>query len=170
MGKCILIIGGTGQGKSTFIKKAIENKPCLVYDVQGEYSYLPTDINQPQSRFFNTDPQQFIEICKLKHNGTICVFEEATGFFSGRTSKEMKQLILSKRHPVDKGGRNLLFIFHYIQAVPPSIINMADEVVLFKTSDELSLFKNKFPRLIIPFQRVQRLPKYHSLRIKLQEV
>ena len=170
MGKLILVIGGTGQGKSTFLKKAIENKPCIVYDVQGEYSYLPTDVNSPQSRFFNSDPHKFIELCKLKHNGTICIFEEATGFFRGRSSKEMMQLILSKRHPVDKGGRNLIFVFHYIQAVPPSIINMCDEVILFKTSDELNLFKTKFPRLIQPFLKVKQMQKYQSLRIKLQEV
>lgn len=170
MGKCILIIGGTGQGKSTFIKKAIQNKPCIVYDVQGEYEFLPTDNNLAQSRFFSTDPQKFIEVCKHKHNGTICVFEEATGFFMGRSSKEMMQLMLSKRHPVDKGGRNLLLIFHYIQAVPPSIINMCDEVILFKTSDEEALFKAKFPRLIMPFRRVKQMQRYQSLRVKLQEV
>ena len=165
-GKLVLIIAGTGQGKTTKVKKLIDGKKCMVFDVNGEYNELPFDVEQDRSRFYNPDVREFLKVVPEKHQGTICVFEEATGFFAGAAQKETKKIIVGKRHPVDYGGRDLLFVFHTIGSVPPFLIETADYIILGKTADEPNRVKTKSSKLYGPFLRVQKYPKYQFMTIK----
>ncbi len=165
MGKCITIIAQTGQGKTTMIRKITDKKRCCVFDVQGEYTELPFDLSQPRSRFFGKHGD-FIEACKDMHAGTFCVFEEATGFLSGATALEMRNFLISKRHPVEKGGRNIIFVFHTIQSVPPFILDMSEYFILFKTGDNPINVKKKAPKLYQAFLKLQRMPKYSKIIIQ----
>ena len=166
MSLLILLIAGTGQGKTTKIKSIIKGKRCLVYDVNGEYNELPFDANKPRSRFFSDNVKDFLQIVPEKHNGTICVFEEATGFFAGATGKETKKIIVGKRHPVDGGGRNLLFVFHTINSVPPFLLDTADYIFLGATGDEMNRVKQKSSKLLPYFLKLRNLKKYTFLTIK----
>ena len=166
MGKLVLIIAGTNQGKTTKVKQLINNRACLVYDVNGEYSDLSTDIKEERSRFFSTSVKDFLKIVQQKHNGTICVFEEATGFFAGGTEKLTKQIIVGKRHPVEMGGRNLVFVFHTVGSVPPFLIETADTIILGKTGDEPNRVKSKSSKLLPVFLRVRNAPQYTFINFK----
>ena len=165
-GKLVVLIAGTGQGKSTKIKSLIKNAPCLVWDVNGEYDDLEFDANQPRSRFFSNNISDFLAIVPKKHGGTICVFEEATGFFSGAASKQTKQIIVGKRHPVDLGGRNLLFVFHTILSVPPFLLETADTIIVGRTGDEPNRVRTKSSKLYPVFIKMQRAPKYTFFNFK----
>ena len=169
MGKMTLLIGGTGQGKSTFLRNMINGEgvkpPCFIYDVNAEHNYLPFDNNAPRGRYFG-DMREFIKMCENKHGGTYCVFEEATGFFVGAMQKNMRQLCIGKRHPVAKGGRNLVFIFHSISSVPPFLFDMADYTVLFKTNDDVNTIKRKREKMLPYFIEVSRRPQFKPLVIK----
>ena len=44
-----LVIGSTGQGKTTFVKKTIGDKPCYIFDVNNEYEFSE-DIEDEQAR------------------------------------------------------------------------------------------------------------------------
>ena len=166
MGKMILIIAGTGQGKSTKVKSLIHNKACLVWDVNGEYGDLPFDANANRCRFFSQEIKDFLEIVPKKHGGTIVVCEEATGFFQGATGKETKKIIVGKRHPVDLGGRNLIFVFHTINAVPPFILDTADTIIIGKTGDDANRVRQKSRKLLSVWQKVMAMPKYTFINFK----
>lgn len=181
-GQLILVIGGTGQRKTTFIKEVLlKGGECLVYDVNAEYGQqkanrtnyvspfdpLPIDANLPRSRWFG-DMSDFLNIVPFKHNGCKIVFEEATNFFEGKTGKVMKSICTGKRHPEELGGRNLIFVFHTIQSVPPFLFGMANTVCLFKTNDTKQQVKSKCERLLPAFIKLQTLPNCSRINVPMQ--
>jgi hypothetical protein len=161
----LLLIGGTGQGKTTLMKQIIAKRPCLVFDVNGEHTELPTDNTQLRSRFFG-DYRDFMTLCANKHGNTVCVFEEATGFLVGSMQKDIRAFCVAKRHPVQKGGRTIVMLFHTISSVPPFLLAMADRIVLFKTGDNPNDVKKKAPSLLHYFLKLKNAPKYTKFVIK----
>lgn len=159
MGRIYTLIASTGEGKTTLVRKLIGGSPACVYDVNGEYSDFSNDINQPRCKYFGM-PAKFVEICRNKHHGTWCVFEDATGFLSGKQEDAMRQFCVAKRHPLPLGGRNIIFLFHTIGSVPPFLLDMSDYIVLFKTGDDLKTVKRKRSKLVLPFMQLQRMPKF----------
>jgi len=157
---CITVIGMTGQGKSTFIKQFIDGKNCFVFDVQNEY-LLSTNPNESRSKDISLDEKRFVEMCKRKRN-TVIVFEEATGFFEGKLDKEVRRIILSKRHTQN----TLVFCFHSISSVPPRLMQFTNYVILFKTLDEPYQVEGKFPTLYPYFVKVRSMQHQQYLNIK----
>lgn len=155
---CIIDIGMTGQGKSHFAKSYIQDRKCYVFDVNNEYD-LP--LHGERSKNISCDEKDFIKNCYLKKE-TICVFEEATGFFEGKTSKELRRLIVNKRHT-----KNVyIFLFHSISSVPPRLLQFANFVVLFKTLDEDYQVLNKYPSLHEYYVKLKTLPHQSKFIIK----
>ena len=151
----------TGQGKSMFVKKYIKEKRCYVFDVQNEYTDLQINPYAERGRDVNLDEKKFIESC-LNRKKTICVFEEATGFFEGKLDKKVRHLVLSKRHT----GNIFIFCFHSISSVPPRLMQLTNFVILFKTGDEDYQVKSKFPSLYDYYSRLKKLPSHSSFNIK----
>lgn len=159
---CIINIGMTGQGKSRFIKQYIAGRACHVFDVQNEYNDLSLNTSSLRSRNVTLNEKQFIAECS-KMKGRVCVFEEATGFFEGKTDRELRRLVLSKRH-----SRNVyIFCFHSISSVPPRLMQLCNFVVLFKTADEPYQVETKYPTLLPYFMKLKKLPLYSLLTIKM---
>lgn len=169
-----LVIGAPGTGKSPFVRKLIgDDKRCYIFDVANEYgtrvkyagqtpmrlSNNPKDL---RSRMDKLDVKNFIAGCETKKD-TICVFEEATGFFQGKMGLETTRLIVNRYHT----GNNYVFIFHSINSVPPRIYEMANYVVLFKTTDQVDTVYRKFNRLGVYFNELQQAPLGESRIIKL---
>lgn len=158
---CILLVGMTGQGKSKFAKEFITNKNCLVFDVQNEYTNLTVDNNSNRSRVLELNEKKFVELCKHKTN-TVCIFEEATGFFEGKLDKELRRVVLSKRH----SGNVFLFCFHSISSIPPRLMQLTNYVVLYKTMDEPYQVEDKFPSLYPYYVQVRDLEHQEYKLIK----
>ena len=165
MSKAFVVIAATGEGKSTLVKQITAGKPLFVYDVNGEYNDLSSDLNQPRCKYFGS-VKDFIKVAGNKHNGTYCVFEEATGFFHGKSEQETRLFLIGKRHPIEQGGRNAIFLFHTIQTVPPFLLDTADYIVLFRTGDDINAVKRKRAKLVAPFLKLQRMPKHSKIIIK----
>jgi hypothetical protein len=140
----------TGQGKSKFVKDYIQNRNCFVFDVQNEYTDLSPVSSAGRARHLDLNEKLFVAQCSQRRN-TICVFEEATGFFEGRLDKEVRRLVLSKRHT----GNVFIFCFHSIQSIPPRLMQFTNYVVLFKTMDEPYQVDNKFPTLYPYYLKVR---------------
>lgn len=145
--KSMIVVGGTGRGKTTFIKNEIlaHVKNPIIYDINNEY--YDKDYILPEMG-------EFIEKVKQVKN-KLFVFEEATSFFdhSERTAKEMKKLLTRKRHT----NRSFIYVFHALHQVPISILSHIDTFVLFKTNENPTLVKAKFrhfDRLIEPYNRI----------------
>jgi DNA helicase HerA-like ATPase len=157
----ILDIGMTGQGKSHFVKNYIAGRACFVFDVNNEYQDLNTNVNATRARHIAVDENLFIKQCHAKKN-TICVFEEATGFFEGRTSKDLRRLIVNKRHT----GNVYIFLFHSISSVPPRLMQFCNYVVLHKTGDEPYQVETKYPTLYPYYLKLRTMPHQSRLIIK----
>jgi hypothetical protein len=174
-----IVCGAPGMGKSPFIRKLIGDDStayknrCFVFDIANEYGQrvkyagqkplnLSNNANDLRCRYIGTDLKKFIEICDKKKD-TICVFEEATGFFQGMVSKETTRLIINRYHT----GNTYCFIFHSINSIPPRIMEIANYVVLFKTNDEAEKVYSKYSRLGSHFDHLQSEPNGTCQYIKL---
>lgn len=169
-----LICGAAGSGKSPFVKKLIgDNKRCLIFDVRDEYGNrtkyagqtplnLPTNTNFLRSRYAGRNMMEFIKICDKKRD-TICVFEEATMFFEGKTWAEMRMILTDRFHT----RNTYCLLFHSINAIPPRMMELSNYLVLFKTNDEEATVKRKFFKVLSHYQHLQKSEKGSSLIIEL---
>lgn len=131
----ILVVGMTGQGKTTWLKKFVKGRKVYVFDVNDEYKGLPRDCNLIH--------ENFVSHCLENVTGTNICFEDATGFFQGKVGSEMTRLIVQKRH----AKNNIILLFHSIADIPPKMARLANYLVLFNTNDEQTTVKGKFPSL-----------------------
>lgn len=143
----ILVVGHTGQGKSTWVKSFVKGKKTLVFDVNNEYQNFKRDTN--------LNHVDFVKNCLESVTGTNIIFEDATGFFEGRISKEASRLIIQKRH----AKNNLIFLFHSITDIPPRIARIANFLVLFGTLDEAKHIEGKYRNLYRNFL------DYHNTKV-----
>ena len=169
------LIGMTGQGKSRYAHRMIkEDTECnvMVWDVNNEYGthptnpewslHLSTNINSARCRYTGGDPGKFIELCGLKRD-CIIVFEEATAFFKGQIGKNLVELVIRKRHT----NNRYVFLFHSIRAIPPALLDFLNYVILFKTSDNIQIVKDKHHLLLQPFMQLQKMKTGSYIIIKL---
>lgn len=159
---CILVVGMTGQGKSQWAKEYIKDSNQWVFDVQNEYQWLSVNPSEAKARQIDMNEKTFVDRCKQKKN-TICLFEEATCFFEGKLDKDLRRVVVAKRH-----SKNIyLFLFHSISSIPPRLMQLTNYVILFKTGDEPYQVEQKFPSLLPYFMKVKQLPIYQSINIKM---
>lgn len=158
MSNLILIIGHTGQGKSTHAKKILDSskKKAFIFDVNNEYQ------NEKYIRHTEGDFSEFLTGCE-ESTDTNCIFEEATGYLSGRTGDRVKKLVINKRHK----RNNYIFLFHSIADVPPFLYRLSNYIILLKTADIEDMVKSKEPKLVNAWKKLQISPKYSKVIIKM---
>lgn len=160
-----LIVGHTGQGKSTWVNEFIKDKRQYVFDVNNEYKHLAPDLKYyPFMRNVDLDIKRFLSISERLESTNI-VFEDATGFFRGRQSPLLIKQIVKKRH----SKNNFLILFHSINRIPPELLEMCNYIVLFKTNDNLETIEQKFhnKQLNLAFEQVKRNPPHTPAIIKM---
>lgn len=161
----ILIVGHTGQGKTTWVNNFIRGKKFYVFDVNNEYKNLPLDntVNQ-QMRNVDMDVNRFLSVSNNLSSYNI-VFEDATGFFRGKQSASLIRQVVAKRHKKN----NFIILFHSINRVPPELMEMANFLILFKTVDNIDVVDKKFKNEKInkAFTELQKSRQYSFHEIKL---
>ncbi len=148
-GQAIIVVGGTGMGKTTFNKQCLSqvNKDIIcLYDVNREYTeFLPENYVLPK----------FQDFCKnatalTKH---VVVYEEATMFLSNKGSNELLiEQLVRKRHTEN----TYFLVFHSLRSVPKYLLSLCNMIVLHKTNDPLDLVE-KFdcPQLTKAFTEIK---------------
>jgi ABC-type phosphate/phosphonate transport system ATPase subunit len=127
MSKAIIIVGATGTGKSTFVKKLISKVPnkkaLFIYDINNEYKdYFPYPL---------LSVEEFMEKTQFISKG-VFVLEEATIYLNNRSSNEyLTSLLVRKRHT----NNTIIMVFHSMRSVPRYIYELSNEIVIFKTND-----------------------------------
>ncbi|MCK9479766.1 MAG: ATP-binding protein [Firmicutes bacterium] len=149
-GKAIILVGATGSGKSTIVKRLLANvheERICVYDVNAEYG-----LSEPGKPL--PDIQDFLDGV-LPLYDRVLVFEEATVFFSNRgRSDKMVKLLVAKRH-----NRNTVMLcFHSIRAIPLYIYDLVNYVIVLKTNDPPELVKSKHEVLYAAYEKVRAMP------------
>lgn len=147
MANVLLVISYMGGGKTYFTKEFIKktSKKNLIYDVNSEYADIPRTTS-----FY--DFAEFMEKAE-KVTDTNLIFEDATGELSGKAEKNIKRLIVAKRHR----RNNLIFLFHSVEDTPPFLFRMANFIVLFKTGDLVDSLERKAPYLKNSFEKLQKM-------------
>ncbi len=150
-----LVIGGTGTGKTTFVKAMIRGKTPIVYDVNAEY------LNEYPFPFLR--PGEFMQKVVSSEN-SIIVFEEATIFFNNRShNSELEEMLVRKRHQ----HNYILLCFHSMRAVPRYVWDLCNYMTLFKTNDNEGFVKTKIPNDAVyeTFMQVRENKKLTKLKI-----
>lgn len=133
-GKAVIVVGGTGMGKTTLNKNYLRqvSKECLwLYDVNNEYSeFLPPNYLLPKF-------DSFCDKAACLSNAVI-VFEEATIFLSNKGSNRILiDILVRKRHT-----SNLIFlVFHSLRSVPKYLLDLCNILILLKTNDPEHIVK-----------------------------
>ena len=158
----ILIVGGTGQGKSYYTNTRLlfnevrkingkdfyfvspKSKRQYIFDINNEYNLPPDNTTAPFMRHVACDDKIFIQNCKTLRDTNI-VFEDASGFLRGRQSREIARLIVQRRH----SNNNYIILFHSINRIPPELLEYCNYLVLFKTGDNLKDIDLKFRNPLI---------------------
>jgi len=157
-----LIVGATGTGKTTEVKRLLSKVPnkkaIFIYDVNNEYSaFYPYEF---------VDFQEFIELMTRVKKG-VMVFEESTIFLSNRSCNMLLvDLLVRKRHT----GNYIFLCFHSLRSLPKYVLNLCNYITLFHTNDSAGFIDNTFQNNLLTqaFIEVQKNPDIHfSKFIKL---
>ncbi len=161
-GYCHLVLGGTGTGKTTYVKERIKKAggSGIIYDVQNEYKEF-------KGATFDPEISNFIKTLE-KQKGSLAVIEEATMFLNNRHyNNDFEKLLVSKRH----NRMYYLLCFHSFRNIPLYIKDLTNFITIGKTNDILEIVEQKFrgmPTVIEAFQRVQAHPdRFYKETIKL---
>jgi len=161
MSKAFIIVGGTGTGKTTFIKEKIlseVNTPLFIFDVNNEYKDFPN------KNYNHSDFKKFTSDANTKINHCI-VYEEATIFFShGGSTESIRSQLVRKRHT-----KNLfVFNFHALHQVPMYLLDFCDLMIIKKTKDNSKLIYDKFKyneNIINAYNEVREENNKYALRL-----
>ncbi len=150
--KVILVVGGKGTGKTTYVKAClsqVHEKARMVYDVNNEYKDLyPYDILP-----INTFKEKVSNV-----SNAMVVFDEATISFPNRGyDKNIVDLLVRTRHT-----NNITFlVYHTIRSIPIYIYNLSNHIVLFKTGEDEYIIDKKYNDLLETFLIVKKNESYH---------
>lgn len=147
-----LVIGMTGEGKTSLVKKMVEGTNLFVFDVNNEWLDCSFDTRAKRARFIG-DYEEFLLLTMVRKNSN-CIFEDATGFVSSNITKVFNKCMVAKRH----NKNNYFFFFHSIADVPPAIARKMNYLILFKTGDEERIVSKKYEKMYKPWKKVMSLP------------
>jgi DNA helicase HerA-like ATPase len=135
-GKLIIVVGFTGTGKTTLVKKLIKKvKNPVIFDVNNEYG-------KPQY-YGNILPpiEDWVKHVNENVRNSVVVVDEATIFFSkSGVSNVLKETLVRKRHT----GNTYILNFHYLSSVPNDILAFCNYFILFKTQERYDLVHKKY--------------------------
>jgi len=156
-GQIILIVGGRGHGKTTWVRKFTTKAhpdALLMHDVSGMHK-----------DYYKKPLLKFNDFTKLLSSVEQCLFafEEATIFVPHSPNPDIKEACVTSRYR----GNTILFVFHSLRAVPRYILDLSNKLILMKTNDTETLVETKFerPDLTQAYKRVNASPDKYAFEM-----
>ena len=189
--KIFLLVGNRGTGKTDFCKKLIsksilpkkiivdtfdspvwqnmkthENPAGAIYNIPIIPLHSLAQFKEGIGRVFSPNTRLLEEQIATHCINSLVVLEDSTRYYKPMLTENQRIYLLnSKQKNVD-----FVLVFHYLSAVPPEIVKLADYLTLFKTNegtfdskkwyqpevkqafDFLSKSKNRFENITIQMQ------------------
>ncbi|MCX7698999.1 MAG: hypothetical protein N2114_05990 [Candidatus Goldbacteria bacterium] len=171
--KIVCIFGKKGTGKTTYIKNNILNfseyKRILIIDILDEYTILKINKIYEINKFIKNydfsiriipeNEEEYNFICEYIFNteNITVVFEEAAFY---PVNEYILKLVRFGRHK----KINQIYITQRPYDINRNITAMADEFIIFNTTEprDLDFFKKILPPIAV--EKIKTLPKYHYLK------
>jgi hypothetical protein len=173
LGKCIVIAGGKGTGKSTILRNLISKIPTqslLLYDVNNEHKEFNRYVDGTGKTYL-PDINDFILQASLSENVVIAC-EEATIFFTSHNKSFDMQSILTRARHTHTG---IIFVFHSLRAIPDYMITFINHLIILKTmGDTPEKIDKKFnnEEILQAYKRIESAPwlQHNGCRYSPHEV
>lgn len=147
-GKIIVIVGGTNQGKTTFIKKRFASQ-CKKKNILC-YARMRTDFSEDKNINVHTNFMNFLNEAN-RENDTLCIIDEAFTCLPKRLNISMD----NQNHPHNKlsdflvnsrkANRFVIIIYHAFAQIPSEwLIPYLDYIVRFNTNDQMQYQVTRF--------------------------
>lgn len=174
-GKIIAVVGGTNEGKTTFIKNRFASQ-CKKKNILC-YARMRTDFSEDKNIKVLTNFMTFIDEANGE-NDTLCIIDEAFTCLPKTLHVKMD----NPNHPHNKlsdflvnsrkANRFVIIIYHAWQQIPSEwLIPYLDYVVRFNTNDQMQYqvqrFKS-FPNIANNLMEVPVIEKYKPKILKLK--
>ena len=153
--KIILLVGRRKCGKTTFANLLLaKRKRVLVIDTFDHPSYraftaIPgasvAAIKSGHFRTFNQNPITTLETVFTAMYDCTMVMEDAVKYLDSNIPKHIKAGFIDSRNR----GLDIIIMFHSLADVPPYLARMYNDLVLFKTDENIKMSKDKFSNYFI---------------------
>lgn len=143
-GEVNILIGRTGTGKTTYIRKALEVIPLKkeIFDIDNEYRDFGTiPLKRTEKKSLEDFADEFKnKICSVWES--VIVLSEAGIFITnnGNVDMAMRELLKGAR----KRGNFVFLDFHKLSEVNVNILTFANRIIIKKTQFETKAQINKF--------------------------
>ncbi len=150
-----LVIGKPGTGKTTItleIAKALQQetgRKIIIFDTDYHPSYTAVkDISFTKlktwkgsiGKVVHGDVDAFCRRVMKYQRDAFIIFEDASKYIEPNLTNAVKRFVINYR----KGNFDVAFMFHYLGDVPPRLCKMYNQILLFKTEDDLTVKQPKF--------------------------
>ena len=153
--KTVAFVGRPECGKSTQIKKLLDSihEGKIIYDENYQKAWLDVpEISMDQwksmtrGKYKVTDPDfvKFYEIASEKWKRGwqgVIVHEDAGTMLGSQKNDKLFKMLISLRHK----ATDLVLVFHSLMDTPPYVIRQLNEIILFKTGDNWTSARERFP-------------------------
>lgn len=174
----LLVVGGPGVGKTTFLKKVAQShkKKVLVFDPVGDVQwgsfprmaikYLPA-WQRGIKRIMEANTKEALQKISLHVWNALLIFDDATNYIDYFRDESILRLITLRRH------RNVdsIFVFHSLKAVPTDLYKYSTHLLLFPTQDSEQELKRlskivNFERILQLYKKVCQLRRPHYIGLQ----
>lgn len=124
-----------------------------VWEIEDLYKWKTGNI-----RVILDDPEKAMTTINKVCSNAFVILEDSAKYLSGNISRPVKSFIIDHR----KRNFDLLLMFHFLGDVPPYLAKMYNNMILFKTGDNMKVVQKKFANWHTISEKSLRINKHKN--------
>ena len=167
LNKCFLFIGRRGTGKTTLARKMAEamGRKLIIIDTDDHPSYVDIPVvtleqlktfSGSACRLIESDIDQVLIVLNQYQSNAVIICEDASKYITANISKAARAFLIDMR----KRNFDVIIMFHFLSDVPPYLCKQYDQMVLFKTGDNIQVSQHKFANWHTIVTKLKRILKH----------